>query len=61
MIRLFPDVPEDHPAVGSMILNVSANMLGLGNAATPFGIKAMVELNKLNPFPGTATNVMCLF
>jgi spore maturation protein SpmB len=44
-----------------MILNISANMLGLGNAATPFGIKAMVELNKLNPFPGTATDAMCLF
>ncbi|MEM9543923.1 MAG: nucleoside recognition domain-containing protein, partial [Cyanobacteria bacterium P01_E01_bin.42] len=45
----------------AMILNISANMLGLGNAATPFGIKAMVELNKLNPLKGTATNAMCLF
>lgn len=61
MVRLFPDVPEDHPAMGTMILNISANMLGLGNAATPFGIKAMVELNRLNPLPGTATNAMCLF
>ncbi|MDJ0798690.1 MAG: nucleoside recognition domain-containing protein [Calothrix sp. MO_167.B12] len=61
MIRLFPDVPPTHPAMGAMILNISANMLGLGNAATPFGIKAMVELNKINPFKGTATNAMCLF
>ena len=61
MIKLFPDVPPTHPAMGAMILNISANMLGLGNAATPFGIKAMVELNKINPFKGTATNAMCLF
>ena len=61
MKRLFPDVPEEHPAMGAMMLNISANMLGLGNAATPFGIKAMVELNKLNPFKGTATNAMCMF
>ena len=61
MARLFPDVPPTHPAMGAMILNISANMLGLGNAATPFGIKAMFELNKINPFKGTATNAMCLF
>lgn len=61
MVRLFPDVPGDHPAMSAMVLNISANMLGLGNAATPFGIKAMVELNRLNPLPGTATNAMCLF
>lgn len=61
MKRLFPDVPGEHPAMGAMILNMSANMLGLGNAATPFGIKAMVELDKLNPKEGTATNAMCLF
>lgn len=61
MVKLFPDVPPTHPAMGAMILNISANMLGLGNAATPFGIKAMVELNKLNPIPGTATDAMCLF
>ena len=61
MVRLFPDVPAEHPAMSAMILNISANMLGLGNAATPFGIKAMVELNRLNPFPGVATNGMCLF
>ena len=61
MIRLFPDVPADHPAMGAMILNLSANALGLGNAATPFGIKAMQELDKLNSSPGTATNAMVLF
>jgi spore maturation protein SpmA len=61
MIRLFPDVPPEHPAMGAMIMNMSANFLGLGNAATPFGIKAMEELNKLNPTKGTATNAMALF
>jgi len=61
MRRLFPDVPPDHPAMGAMMLNMSANMLGLGNAATPFGIRAMMELNKLNPIKGTATNAMCTF
>lgn len=59
--RLFPDVPPNHPAVGAMIMNISANMLGLSNAATPFGLKAMEELNKLNPKLGTATNAMCTF
>lgn len=58
---LFPDVPYDHPAMGSMIMNISANMLGLGNAATPFGLKAMEELDKLNPEKGTATNAMVTF
>ncbi|WP_290650332.1 nucleoside recognition domain-containing protein [Aquisalimonas sp.] len=61
MTRLFPEVPPDHPAMGAMILNMSANALGLGNAATPFGIRAMQELDKLNPHPGTATNSMALF
>lgn len=61
MTRLFPEVPPDHPAMGAMILNLSANALGLGNAATPFGIRAMQELEKLNPRPGTATNSMALF
>jgi len=61
MVRLFPDVPADHPAMGAMILNMSANAMGLGNAATPFGIRAMQELDKLNPRPGTATNAMALF
>jgi spore maturation protein A len=58
---LFPDVPEGHPAISAMLLNIAANMLGLGNAATPFGIKAMEELEKLNPKPGTATNAQALF
>ncbi len=61
MKRLFPDVPSDHPAMGSMIMNISANMLGLGNAATPFGLKAMEELDRLNPDKGTATNSMVTF
>jgi spore maturation protein SpmA len=61
MVRLFPEVPPDHPAMGAMILNLSANALGLGNAATPFGIRAMQELDKLNSRPGTATNAMVLF
>jgi spore maturation protein SpmA/spore maturation protein SpmB len=61
MVRLFPEVPPDHPAMGSMILNISANALGLGNAATPFGIRAMQELDGLNPHKGTATNAMALF
>jgi spore maturation protein SpmA len=59
--RLFPEVPADHPAMGSMIMNISANMLGLGNAATPFGLKAMEELEETNPEKGTATNAMCTF
>lgn len=61
MVRLFPDVPADHPAMGAIILNMSANALGLGNAATPFGIRAMQELDKLNEEKGTATNAMALF
>ena len=61
MVRLFPEVPADHPAMGAMILNISANALGLGNAATPFGIRAMQELDKLNTHKGTATNAMALF
>ncbi len=59
--KLFPDVPPNHPAMGSMIMNISANILGLGNAATPFGLKAMEELNELNPEKETATNAMCTF
>lgn len=61
MRLLFPEIPPDHPATGAMILNMAANMLGLGNAATPLGLKAMQELNKLNPRPGTATNSMVTF
>jgi spore maturation protein SpmA len=59
--RLFPEIPEDHPALGAMVMNIAANALGLGNAATPFGLKAMKELNKLNKEEGTATNAMVLF
>jgi len=59
--RLFPDVPADHPAMGAMIMNISANMLGLANAATPLGLKAMEELNKLNKKLCTATDAMCTF
>ena len=59
--RLFPEVPADHPAMDAMVMNLAANMLGLGNAATPFGLKAMVELDRLNPQRGSATNAMVLF
>ena len=61
MVRLFPEVPADHPAMGAMVMNMTANFLGLSNAATPLGLKAMEELNKLNPNAGTATNAMCMF
>ncbi len=60
-IRLFPDVPADHPAIGSIVLNMAANILGLGNAATPLGLKAMEELQELNPKKDTATNAMAMF
>ena len=58
---LFPDVPADHPAMGSMLMNMAANFLGLANAATPLGLRAMKDLETLNPRPGTATNAMCTF
>jgi spore maturation protein A len=58
---LFPEVPPDHPAIGAMIMNVAANMLGLSNAATPLGIKAMEELQELNPVKDTASNAMVTF
>jgi spore maturation protein SpmA len=61
MTRLFPDVPPEHPAMAAIIMNMSANMLGLGNAATPMGIKAMHELEKLSPKKGVATDSMALF
>ena len=61
MRRLFPDVPPSHPAMGSMLMNIAANMLGLGNAATPLGLRAMRDLETLNPRPGVATNAMCTF
>jgi len=59
--RLFPDVPPNHPAMGSMVLNIGANMLGVSNAATPLGLRAMRDLESLNPRPGTATDAMCTF
>jgi spore maturation protein SpmA len=59
--RLFPEIPRDHPVHGSMIMNFAANMLGLDNAATPLGLKAMQELQKLNPEPDTATNAQIMF
>lgn len=59
--RLFPDVPPDHPAMGAMIMNMASNVLGMGNAATPFGLKAMSELARLNGHSGSASNAMVLF
>ncbi|OGI00122.1 MAG: nucleoside recognition protein [Candidatus Melainabacteria bacterium GWF2_37_15] len=59
--RLFPDVPADHPAIGNIAMNFSANALGVTNAATPIGIKAMKELQSLNKNKNTATNAMCTF
>jgi len=61
MRRLFPDVPEEDPAMGAMLLNIAANMLGLANAATPFGLQAMKELQRLNTHVHTASNSMCTF
>ena len=61
MIRLFPDVPPEHPAMGAMVMNIAANMLGLGNAATPLGLKAMQELQALNKVKDTASNAMATF
>lgn len=58
---LFPEIPPDHPALGMIALNITANVFGLGNAATPFGIKAMEEMQKLNPVKDTATNSMVMF
>jgi spore maturation protein SpmA/spore maturation protein SpmB len=60
LVRLFPDVPANHPAMGAIVLNVAANILGLNNAATPLGLRAMSELNKLNKHGGVATNAMCM-
>lgn len=61
MTRLFPEVPPDHPAMGAMVMNMAANMLGLGNSATALGLRAMKHLESLNRTPGTATNAMCTF
>lgn len=59
--RLMPDIPQNHPALAAMVMNISANALGLDNAATPLGIKAMKELQTLNPSPETASNAQILF
>lgn len=59
--RLFPDIPKNHPAMGSIFMNIAANMLGLDNAATPLGLKAMSQLQELNPRKDTATNPMIMF
>ncbi|MBU2568998.1 MAG: spore maturation protein [Gammaproteobacteria bacterium] len=59
--RLMPEVPKNHPALGAMVMNIAANMLGLDNAATPLGIKAMKELQTLNPTPNSASNAQILF
>lgn len=61
MKRLFPEIPNDHPVMGEMVMNFSANMLGLDNAATPFGLKAMESLEKINPNKGTASNAQIMF
>jgi spore maturation protein A len=61
MCRLFPEIPPDDPAMGAMLLNMSANMLGITNAATPFGLQAMKELQRLNTHVHTASNSMCTF
>ncbi len=58
---LFPDIPPEHPAMGAMTMNIAANMLGLANAATPFGLQAMKELQTLNEHAKIATNSMCTF
>ncbi len=59
--RLFPEIPADHPAMGAMIMNMASNVLGMGNAATPFGLKAMSELSELNRRSGSASDAMVLF
>ncbi len=61
LVFLFPEIPKDHPALGAIVMNLVANFLGLGNAATPLGLKAMKELQSLNKDKKTATNAMCMF
>ena len=61
MRKLFPEIPTGDPAISAMTMNIAANILGLANAATPFGLKAMKELQRLNPFPKIASNSMCMF
>lgn len=59
--KLFPQIPKDHPAMGAIVMNYAANMLGLSNTATPLALRAMEELESLNKTPGTATDSMCMF
>lgn len=61
MVFLFPEIPANHPAAGAIVMNLAANFLGLGNAATPLGIKAIKELQRLNPKKDTASDAMCTF
>jgi spore maturation protein A len=61
LIQIFPEVPSDHPAMGAMVMSISANLFGLGNAATPFGLQAMKELQSLNQKLDTASDAMCMF
>lgn len=61
LVRVFPEVPADHPAMGAIVMNMAANLLGLGNAATPLGLEAMKRLQELNPHKKTASNAMVLF
>jgi spore maturation protein A len=61
MVRLFPEVPPEHPAMGAMVMNVAANLFGIGNAATPLGLEAMRQLDTLNPHKGTASDAQALF
>ncbi len=61
MVQIFPGVPGDHPAIAAIAANMIANMFGLNNAATPLGIKAMKDLETLNPVKGSATHAMCMF
>ena len=61
MVRLFPEIPAEHPAMGAIIMAIAASMLGLGNAATPLGLKAMNEMQKLNKYKKVATDAMCTY
>lgn len=61
LTKIFPDIPGDHPAMGAIVMNIAANVFGLGDAATPFGLKAMQEMQKLNTTDDTATDSMCTF
>jgi len=61
LVKIFPDVPAEHPAMGAMVMSISANLLGLGNAATPFGLQAMKELQNLNKKVTSASDAMCMY